>query len=122
MRSWIIAGCLAVGMGALGGCSQPANCTGGVYGGGCLSSTGVSVAASSPMPPGTAAPGIAPPSAAMPAAAPPAMEQGNLSPLDAADDRQCRSYGLTFGTWDYAQCRIALSAQHRGIPPAPSGK
>jgi hypothetical protein len=33
------------------------------------------------------------------------------------DDKQCRSYGLKFGTHDYADCRIRLSAQHRGLDP-----
>lgn len=28
------------------------------------------------------------------------------------DDAQCRSYGLTYGTNDYAQCRITLQQQH----------
>jgi len=30
----------------------------------------------------------------------------------AVDDKQCRSYGLTPGTKDYADCRIKLSTQH----------
>lgn len=29
------------------------------------------------------------------------------------DDRQCRSYGLTSGTAEYADCRVKLSGQHR---------
>jgi hypothetical protein len=33
------------------------------------------------------------------------------------DDKQCRSYGLVFGSHDYADCRIRLSAQHRGLDP-----
>lgn len=42
------------------------------------------------------------------------------------DDAQCRSYGLTFGTGDYGQCRATLDAQHGaaaraalGTPPVP---
>jgi hypothetical protein len=31
----------------------------------------------------------------------------------AADDRQCRSYGLQPGTTPYADCRIKLSALHK---------
>ena len=43
------------------------------------------------------------------------------------DDAQCRSYGLTFGTADYAQCRANLDAQHAALaraafstPPKPA--
>ena len=33
------------------------------------------------------------------------------------DDRQCRSYGLAFGTPEYADCRLRLASQHRGVEP-----
>jgi hypothetical protein len=29
-----------------------------------------------------------------------------------SDDKQCRSYGLTYGSPEYADCRVKLSAQH----------
>jgi len=34
-----------------------------------------------------------------------------------ADDRQCRSYGLTAGTSQYADCRLKLAATHHGAEP-----
>src|ERR1019366_2158658 len=34
-------------------------------------------------------------------------------PTDDPDDAKCRSYGLKYGTGDYAQCRITLEAQHK---------
>jgi hypothetical protein len=37
------------------------------------------------------------------------------------DDTQCKSYGLTFGTPAYAECRERLSAQHRGPEPTLTG-
>ncbi len=43
--------------------------------------------------------------------------RGDPSLFADVDDRQCRSYGLTFGSRDYADCRIRLSAQHRGLDP-----
>jgi hypothetical protein len=33
------------------------------------------------------------------------------------DDRQCQSYGLAFGTNEYAMCRQRLAAQHQGQEP-----
>jgi len=33
------------------------------------------------------------------------------------DDKQCKSYGLTYGTPEYADCRLRLSAQHQGVEP-----
>ncbi len=34
-----------------------------------------------------------------------------------ADDKQCRSYGLAFGTPQYADCRLKLSGEHKGSEP-----
>ena len=50
-------------------------------------------------------------------AAPATIPRGDPSTFADVDDRQCRSYGLTFGSHDYADCRIRLSAQHRGLDP-----
>jgi hypothetical protein len=33
------------------------------------------------------------------------------------DDENCRSYGLAFGTPEYAACRVQFSQQHRGADP-----
>jgi hypothetical protein len=41
-------------------------------------------------------------------------------PAQGPDDTKCRSYGLKYGTGDYAQCRLALEAQHNS--DAQSGK
>ena len=30
------------------------------------------------------------------------------------DDKLCQSYGLQFGTLQYADCRVRLTAQHQG--------
>ncbi len=35
------------------------------------------------------------------------------------DDKQCRSYGLSPGSGEYADCRIKLSARHQGVEPVP---
>jgi hypothetical protein len=35
----------------------------------------------------------------------------------AVDDQQCRSYGLAFGTREYAECRERLAVQHHGPEP-----
>jgi hypothetical protein len=40
----------------------------------------------------------------------------NPSKFEQADDAQCKSYGLTFGTPQYADCRVKLSAQHKSSP------
>ena len=37
------------------------------------------------------------------------------------DDAQCRSYGLTYGTGDYAQCRANLDGQHGAAARAALG-
>jgi hypothetical protein len=55
---------------------------------------------------------------AAPAGATPAgVSLGDPGSFADIDDKQCRSYGLAFGTRDYADCRIKLSAQHRGLDP-----
>jgi hypothetical protein len=36
----------------------------------------------------------------------------NPDKFSAADDKQCRSYGLVPGTSDYANCRVKLATQH----------
>lgn len=41
----------------------------------------------------------------------------NPDKFAAADDKQCKSYGLTYGTPQYADCRLRLSDQHRGVEP-----
>ena len=35
----------------------------------------------------------------------------------AVDDKQCRSYGLAFGTPEYANCRLQLAGMRRGVEP-----
>jgi hypothetical protein len=47
-----------------------------------------------------------------------AIPRGDPGTFADVDDKQCRSYGLTFGSHDYADCRIRLSAQHRGLDPS----
>lgn len=37
----------------------------------------------------------------------------NPDKFAATDDKACRSYGLTPGTKDYADCRIKLRGQHK---------
>ena len=113
VKAWMVVALLALGMAALGGCTEPADCSGGDFGGGCVSSTGASVAAASP---GTTRV-LASPTTVAPTASPPATGRGDPSAFAVEDDKQCRSYGLIFGTWEYAQCRIRLSAQHRGLDP-----
>jgi hypothetical protein len=124
MRSMTVA-FLALGVGALSGCgTQPCDTT---YRGGCMGGPAVQpsvTAPSSPPPaPVVAAPAVAPPAAVVPTA--PAVPYGDPSTFADVDDKQCRSYGLTFGSHDYADCRLRLSAQHRGLDPnvgtTPSG-
>jgi hypothetical protein len=105
--------CLTLAVIALGGCTSSVDCSGGVFRGGCLPGT-VGPAAASPAP---VSPG--PPSSyTMPSGAgSPTVGRGDPSDFADVDDKQCRSYGLTFGSHDYADCRIRLSAQHRGLDP-----
>ena len=79
--------------------------------------------------PAAVIPGAGPTAASPAVASPAAVPRGNPSDFADVDDKQCRSYGLTFGTRDYADCRIRLSAQHRGLdpnvgatPPAPGSR
>jgi len=105
LRAAMIGGCLLPGLAA---CSNPVDCSGGNYRGGCYPGTPLAAA---PAPAAT-------PVAASPAgAAAPLVERGDPATFAVIDDKQCRSYGLIFGTRDYADCRIRLSAQHRGLDP-----
>jgi hypothetical protein len=118
VKSSIIVACLALGVGALGGCSQPVNCSGGEYRGGCVAGAGAPAGASPAAPSPYAGPAAAGPAAAGPAAAgPTGVPLGDPATFADVDDKQCRSYGLVFGSHDYADCRIRLSAQHRGLDP-----
>lgn len=118
----ILTACLISSVAALGACSSSVDCSGGNYRGGCYPGTALPAAAS----PAVASPVVARPAVASPAVANPGtgpgagaanVGRGEPSDFAAVDDRQCRSYGLTFGTRDYADCRIRLSAQHRGLDP-----
>jgi hypothetical protein len=103
VKIWKIGLCLAVGVTGLGGCTEPINCSV-TYRGGCV--------------PGPAAPPVAvTPVPVGPAPVRPAVPFGDPSTFADVDDKQCRSYGLIFGSRDYADCRIRLSAQHRGLDP-----
>lgn len=44
---------------------------------------------------------------------------GYSDPADfsAVDDKNCRSYGLAFGTSEYAACRVQFTQQHRSPEP-----
>jgi hypothetical protein len=126
-----LSACLAGGLAMLGACSTPVGCSAD-YRGGCVPETVSAV----PATPAAAIPGASPaavipaasPAGASPAAtrpagtspaatSPAAVRLGDPSEFADLDDKQCRSYGLTFGTRDYADCRIRLSAQHRGLDP-----
>jgi hypothetical protein len=120
----LVTGCLVISSAALCACSQSTDCSGGAYRGGCAPGTPLPASASPPL----AAPAAASPTVSTaPAAASPtvstapagagAVGRGDPSAFADVDDRQCRSYGLSFGTRDYADCRIRLSAQHRGLDP-----
>jgi hypothetical protein len=123
MKPSILLGCLTLGTAALGGCTHTVDCSGAVYRSDCLPGTEIPAIAS----PATATPAAAGAAAATPATAGPATKSpaagsstswyGDPSLFADVDDRQCRSYGLKFGTHDYADCRIQLSAQHRGLDP-----
>jgi hypothetical protein len=109
MRSLVTA---FVGLGAvaLSGCAPMQTCST-TFRGGCVEG---------PPPPKPLSP-----STVGVASAAPAVPYGDPSTFADVDDKQCRSYGLTFGSHDYADCRIRLSAQHRGLDPnigtTPSG-
>ncbi|HEX3573979.1 MAG TPA: hypothetical protein VHU42_05190 [Rhodopila sp.] len=98
---------------ALCACSQSTDCSGGAYRGGCAPGTPLPASASPPL----AAPAAASPTVSAAPAGAGAVGRGDPSAFADVDDRQCRSYGLSFGTRDYADCRIRLSAQHRGLDP-----
>jgi hypothetical protein len=91
--------CLAIGIASLGGCSSPTDCGGGNYRGGCMPGAQMPYATSPPV------------------GGPAGVVRGEPSAFADVDDKQCRSYGLLFGSHDYADCRIKLSAQHRGLDP-----
>jgi hypothetical protein len=135
----LIVACATLALSALSACTQPVDCSGGNYRGGCFpgtalpASTTPTVATPAAVSPSAAPPATAPPAGATPAAvspaapshataipagAPPAgVARGDPGEFADVDDKQCRSYGLTFGSHDYADCRIRLSAQHRGLDP-----
>jgi hypothetical protein len=124
-KSSMIAACLIVGLAVLGGCDHPADCSGGEFRGGCVPGAG---GPPPPRPPAVSAPAASPPVASPPVASPtavspplgratPSANRGDPGDFADVDDKQCRSYGLKFGTRDYADCRIRLSAQHRGLDP-----
>jgi hypothetical protein len=128
VKQSIIAACLFSGVALLGACSSSVDCSGGNYRGGCFPGTaipaGTSAAVATPAPasPAVVSPaGISPagvsPAVAAPHAGPASVGRGDPSAFADVDDKQCRSYGLTFGSRDYADCRIRLSAQHRGLDP-----
>lgn len=102
----------------LGACTQPMNCTE-TYRGGCVAGPPQPM---SPPPAAVVEPMPAPVPPPPPVAAAPAVPYGDPASFAAIDDKQCRSYGLTFGTHDYADCRIRLSAQHRGLDPNAGAK
>ncbi len=106
---------------ALSGCSHDSiDCSGGgVYRGGCISADKAPAGTIQPVTPPAApvAPAPARPDLPPAAAAPVTIPRGDPSTFAEVDDKQCRSYGLTFGSQDYADCRIRLSAQHRGLDP-----
>ena len=123
----VILACLGLCVAALGGCSHAGGCAD-TFRGGCVplpeEAVTESPAAESPAAESSAAisPAAAKPAAVSPGVAPvsPApvvVSRGDPGAFAEADDKQCRSYGLTFGSRDYADCRIRLSAQHRGLDP-----
>jgi hypothetical protein len=114
----IIAACVILSLATLGACSKPVNCSAGDYRGGCLAGP-EDAAATQPVAaaPVAAQPVPASPVVINPAVAPAGVSRGEPREFAVVDDKQCRSYGLTFGSHDYADCRIRLSAQHRGMDP-----
>jgi hypothetical protein len=108
MKPSMILACLVIGVAPLGACSDSFDCSGGNYRGGCVPTGGGPVVAI----PAPVSPPVSPA-----APAPVGVTRGDPAQFADIDDRQCRSYGLTFGSRDYADCRIRLSAQHRGLDP-----
>jgi hypothetical protein len=119
IKSTILAAALTLT--ALGGCSHDAiDCSGGgVYRGGCMSADKAPAGTIQPVTPAAVpvAPVAARPEPLPAAAEPVTIPRGDPATFADVDDKQCRSYGLTFGSHDYADCRIRLSAQHRGLDP-----
>jgi hypothetical protein len=118
----IVAG-LALAVAILGACSRSVDCSGGVYANGCVQGTATPAPETpAPMSPASVTPApvsSAPvsPAVAPAAVVPAAVGRGDPNAFADVDDKQCRSYGLAFGSHDYADCRIRLSAQHRGLDP-----
>jgi len=123
VKSSMIAACLTIGLAALGGCNNPADCSGGEYHGGCVpgaggpSATSPAIASPVPVSPAAGSPAAVSPSVGRASAGTANVSRGDPSEFADVDDKQCRSYGLKFGSRDYADCRIRLSAQHRGVDP-----
>jgi hypothetical protein len=126
VKQSIMTACLILGVASLSGCSSSVDCSGGNYRGGCYPGTPIPApspaatpapASAAPRNPAGANPAVASPAAAAPAAGAATVGRGEPSDFADVDDKQCRSYGLKFGTRDYADCRIRLSAQHRGLDP-----
>jgi hypothetical protein len=113
MKPSTIVALLALAMGTLDGCSQSIDCSGGAFRGGCVAGGPVPAVVSPPV----AAPVAAIPNVAVARPAPAPVSRGEPAEFADVDDKQCRSYGLTFGGRDYADCRLRLSAQHRGLDP-----
>ena len=119
----MIAACLTISIAALGGCNNPADCSGGEYRGGCVpgaggpAATSPVVASPAPVTPAAGSPTAVSPSVGRATAGTTNLSRGDPSEFADVDDKQCRSYGLKFGSRDYADCRIRLSAQHRGLDP-----
>lgn len=119
LKPTMIVACLALGTAALGACSQPVNCAAAAYRNGCVAGP-EAPAAVAPIPPpaaATASPVTVTPNPGPAGAAPATVGRGEPGDFADMDDKQCRSYGLAFGSRDYADCRIRLSAQHRGVDP-----
>jgi hypothetical protein len=114
MKPTMVLACLILGAPALCACTHTVDCSGGVYRSDCLPGTVIPDAAS----PAPARPAVVPSAvSARPPAGPGMVSYGDPGQFADVDDKQCRSYGLTFGSRDYADCRIRLSAQHRGLDP-----
>jgi hypothetical protein len=104
-----VAAGLILGITALSACSQPYSCGGDAYRGDCVAGAALPATPTPEATPAPEATPVAPAHAAVP--------YGDPKDFAVIDDKQCRTYGLTFGSHDYADCRIRLSAQHRGLDP-----